>query len=687
MASFREAQLQEPATSLSTLFPHGRDSSLTLSTDFGSMPEPQPTGTNFGTRRESLEEQRPRQPFEDNRSKYEVSRPTTPAAPQEPQLSQEDRWLAAAPESTEYFKKHGSPVHLVWVLVEDNNIPPNAVPFGEDHNGAPLYIARVLLEGGLHLGKAGYQFSGAVIEYDGKEHIMTKYEVLVRASQGFPSHEPNGILSQVTVNPAQQYQEDHHQRPGFVNARVPHNVTEVESPNIPRHYGDIPHHIPDDFVLELSPEREARLRKLAEIKIVVLIDDSISMAGDNLWEQTRKALGGIVDISNKYGSKGIDIHFMHQDLDAPNMQFRRAVEKLFNQVEPEGEDTPTGLKLGQIFEHYLPLIEHKGSTHEPIIIIVITDGVATDQEDLERHIVDTAHRLDRNGVREDMFGIQFIQIGTDEDAAEVLHALDDHLVDHYKIRDIVDSTPFNPAEGEFDTEYMLKILLGALHKGLPESESQSPDVSFDLDLPATVAPGHAPQGQILEEIGGLDSLIGLSTALRPSKTAEPAGRHTGLRSRPYRFWNHFRRSQVPTNDNMGIELHKRSHWPKMTRVAYAQARSVWATARKTPPRQNLPMELTDDEASVTGEQSQQAPGVSDADPGASANGQGNEGGASASTPPTKSISAMASEPAPHASAGRPGNNNRREAEAQSIGSNDSNEADCCWCCCICFRKG
>jgi len=31
-------------------------------------------------------------------------------------------------------------------MVEDNVIPPNAVPFGEDKNGLPLYIARALLE-------------------------------------------------------------------------------------------------------------------------------------------------------------------------------------------------------------------------------------------------------------------------------------------------------------------------------------------------------------------------------------------------------------------------------------------------------------------------------------------------------------------------------------------------------------
>ena len=40
-----------------------------------------------------------------------------------------------------------------------------------------------------------------------------------------------------------------------------------------------------------------------------------------------------------------------------------------------GEDTPTGAKLGQIIDHYLPLIEGERSTREPITVPVITDGL------------------------------------------------------------------------------------------------------------------------------------------------------------------------------------------------------------------------------------------------------------------------------------------------------------------------
>ena len=130
----------------------------------------------------------------------------------------------------------------------------------------------------------------------------------------------------------------------------------------------------------------------------------------NLWEQAREALAGIVDIASQYGSKGADIHFMHGDDYAPSMQVnvlacftRTSISNNCHVVEvrgpsplqpsrprrhvaficiygnvlthSSGEDTPTGAKLGQIIDHYLPLIEGERSTHEPITVLVVTDGL------------------------------------------------------------------------------------------------------------------------------------------------------------------------------------------------------------------------------------------------------------------------------------------------------------------------
>ena len=95
-------------------------------------------------------------------------------------------------------------VLALQVLTEGNYIPPNAVPFSEDANGCPLYIARALLEVrrllyscplvtylnfrdifvstscdgvvfkapltlSIDLGRAGGHLQGATIAYSGRE--------------------------------------------------------------------------------------------------------------------------------------------------------------------------------------------------------------------------------------------------------------------------------------------------------------------------------------------------------------------------------------------------------------------------------------------------------------------------------------------------------------------------------------
>ena len=146
-----------------------------------------------------------------------------------------------------------------------------------------------------------------------------------------------------------------------------------------------------------------------------------------------------------------------------------------------------------------------------------------------RCIVEAASRLDRQRVPLDRFGIQFVQIGTDEEAARALQVLDDELSDRYKIRvgisfrgfsdtlysptlqDIVDTTPFDPnSQALFNTDYMLKILIGSLDKELdngPHTEVMLPDrkranlapPAFDTrspPIPRTSSP-YVPVGNLL----------------------------------------------------------------------------------------------------------------------------------------------------------------------------------------------
>ncbi|KAG2072049.1 hypothetical protein BDR04DRAFT_1097325 [Suillus decipiens] len=411
-------------------------------------------------------------------------------------------WLDEARESTANFKKNGSPVPLVWVLIEDKTVPPNAVPFGKDRNGQTFFIARAYLE-------VGYHTSGALISYVGKEHLIEKYEVLVCASQlrwGLASQDATGHLIPGTVVLARQQQRKQELKRTTSNlwsretresTSVLQNTTTLQTT---LHVDDIPRFAPSLLI------QEEELRRVAEYKTVILIDDSMSMAEGDSWNQVREALGGIVDLAIQYGSKGLDLHFMHQTQFAENMRSRFEVQKLFDQLSPSGEDTPTGVRLEQLIEMYLPLIEHPNSTHEPISVIVITDGAATDSDDLLRCIIEAASRLDKQQVPLEKFGIQFVQIGTDQDAAKALHMLDDELSDRYKIRDIVDTTPFDPANGAFNTDYMIKILIGSLHKELDNGTAEV--LSPEKKPQTSVMPSYDRHPSPLVTAGGLHAHLG-----------------------------------------------------------------------------------------------------------------------------------------------------------------------------------
>lgn len=65
-------------------------------------------------------------------------------------------------------------------------------------------------------------------------------------------------------------------------------------------------------------------------------------------------------------------------------------------------------------------------------------------------------------------GIQFFQIGDDEDARRHLQELDDGLAARTRddrLRDIVDTVPWKGGPYRaLSSEYILKIVLGAIHR-------------------------------------------------------------------------------------------------------------------------------------------------------------------------------------------------------------------------------
>ncbi|TFY76983.1 hypothetical protein EWM64_g7031 [Hericium alpestre] len=351
------------------------------------------------------------------------------------------QWVTYSKESTAEFRRIGSSSPFVWLFVEGHDIPANAMVAGDDR-GRPLYIARAFYEGSLLPGKAGRHLRlGAAIPFNGREIDISRFEVLVEATAPL--------------------------RWGIRETSLD-VTTSLEGLNI-------------------SPQaQKPKLERLSLIKTVVVVDDSASMYGQ-LWSDTRNALAGVADINAKFSSDGLDIFFLNDPRFRINLRDQRAVRDLFDEVVPEGE-TPIGYKLKEVLDTYIPRLEDRNITHKPISIIVITDGVPTD--DPAEVIIEAARRLDNNNVPQRRLGIQFVQIGDDPGASEALKELDDGLSyvhgirvsisrsyckvlsidDRYGMKDIVDTTLFNPNDPYFKVETLIKILMGAIDHTLDNAE-------------------------------------------------------------------------------------------------------------------------------------------------------------------------------------------------------------------------
>jgi hypothetical protein len=223
---------------------------------------------------------------------------------------------------------------------------------------------------------------------------------------------------------------------------------------------------------------------LTEFDTKFLIDDSGSMAGRS-WRETTAALTAITPICTAHDSDGIDVYFLnHRNPQDPtggytNITSTIGVESIFNSVRPLG-GTPTGTRLQHILRPYLAQVEAaierqahgQEVTVKPVNIIVITDGVASD--DVESVIVQTARKLDAWGAVPWQIGIQFFQVGREPEAAEDLQELDDALASTHQIRDIVDTVPWTGDDGQgLTADKLLKVVLGSVNRRLDRKSAHA----------------------------------------------------------------------------------------------------------------------------------------------------------------------------------------------------------------------
>ncbi|ORY84073.1 hypothetical protein BCR35DRAFT_303119 [Leucosporidium creatinivorum] len=215
--------------------------------------------------------------------------------------------------------------------------------------------------------------------------------------------------------------------------------------------------------------REDPLAALSKYDTVFLIDDSESM--EMFWvEELAPALAAVIGEAAKYDTDGVDLHFFNSPVRATSRSSTELLA-LFQKVWPS-KSTPTASALRRVLDPYLDdlrnwTIEGKPGGYprpKPMNLIVLTDGAPDRGEDPEEVIVNAARRLEEMRMPPYQLGIQFVQIGADDEASAHLTSLDDDLREKHGIRDLVDTTLFDVNTGQINSEYIMKALLGGMNR-------------------------------------------------------------------------------------------------------------------------------------------------------------------------------------------------------------------------------
>ncbi|KIK67036.1 carbohydrate-binding module family 12 protein [Collybiopsis luxurians FD-317 M1] len=104
-------------------------------------------------------------------------------------------WIHEAEARRVEYRKRGPRGPAQWILNQGKDIPANAILVGPEHDWN-LWICRAYIDGTLQIGKASNVFQkGAVIGYDGKEHQLDTYEILVGDMHGLQWVDASGHLN------------------------------------------------------------------------------------------------------------------------------------------------------------------------------------------------------------------------------------------------------------------------------------------------------------------------------------------------------------------------------------------------------------------------------------------------------------------------------------------------------------
>lgn len=197
--------------------------------------------------------------------------------------------------------------------------------------------------------------------------------------------------------------------------------------------------------------------ELAKYDFVVMIDKSGSMTekdcpgGKTRWAYAQESAEAIARQCGEFDADGIDVVLFAGSAKEFHGVTPDKVHQIFTENSPSGStDTASALKL--VFDGYNA--RKKAGTAKPMIVVVITDGAPTDQNAVDKVIIDHSNSLTEDGET----GVTFVQIGKDLAARAFLKHLDDDLQALGAKFDIVDTKNEEEMENISITELLVQAI-------------------------------------------------------------------------------------------------------------------------------------------------------------------------------------------------------------------------------------
>lgn len=202
------------------------------------------------------------------------------------------------------------------------------------------------------------------------------------------------------------------------------------------------------------------MSKLENRDYVLVLDKSGSMGatdcagGQSRWkaaEESTVALSRKISSLDPDGITVITFAGSHKTYENVTPD---TVERIFKENEPGG-GTTLGPVLAAVFADYKKRKAAGQTKANGEMLLVVTDGAPTDESAVAKEIIAFGNSLEN---ADEEYGIQFLQIGRDVEAARFLKKLDDDLTAQGAKHDIVDTKTMDELENMTMTEVLMAAL-------------------------------------------------------------------------------------------------------------------------------------------------------------------------------------------------------------------------------------